>query len=149
MQEFYDWYVSRDVLDEKLPTGEPTSNDVLRLHPKLLNAELQRLLREDSEAQSKEPGYVVGLDMDPFFNSQDPSPKFEVESARVNHAHCDAVVYGVDEGAKREKVMPELAESGPTWVFVNFHYESQNPQDESLISILKMLQNNRMHSGKR
>jgi hypothetical protein len=142
VQKFYDWYVSREVLDAKVREGHPSSDDVVRLRPQVLSPELRELLKEDSVAQAKAED-IVGLEADPFFDSQDPSPKFLVESVSVKDGRCNAVVNGFEEGKKQERVMPELISSGPTWVFVNFHYVSKFPQDENLITMLKMLRDQR------
>lgn len=147
VQEFYDWYISRDVQYEKSRKVRTTSDYVLQFRPDVLSPELRRLLKDDSEAQSK-ANEIVGLDFDPFFNSQDPSPKFEVESVSVMNDRCDAVVNGIREGEKQERIMPELVATGHTWVFLNFHYESKSPQDENLVSLLKMLRVERSRPGK-
>jgi hypothetical protein len=147
VQEFYDWYVARDVQYEKSREVRTTSDYVLQLRPHVLSAELLRLLKDDSEAQSK-ANEIVGLDFDPFFDSQDPSPKFEVESVSVMNDRCDAVVNGIREGEKQERVMPELVAAGQSWVFVNFHYgKSKFSEDENLLSTLKFLSNDRKKSA--
>jgi hypothetical protein len=147
VQQFYDWHISREVLDEKFPAGRTTSDDVLRLRPHVLSPLLLRLLKEDSAAQAK-ADEIVGLDFDPFFASQDPSSKFEVERVTMKDGHCHAVVNGIERGEKRERVMPELVETGEKWVFVNFHYDFNSevgkpPVDEDLIDLLKRLSKDR------
>lgn len=115
-----------------------TLDDALRLRPKLLNHELLTLLKDDSAAQAN-ADEIVGLDFEPFFNSQDPSPKFIVQHVVINSGHCRAFVRGVEQGVERERVEPELIQRSGKWIFVNFHYpDSKYPVDENLISILKM-----------
>jgi hypothetical protein len=87
------------------------------LSPKLVHY----LKREDAE-QAKEED--AGLDFDPYLNTQDPSPKFVVDSVNVKGNRCDAVVHGYDIlGKQREKVMPELSKTNGRWTIENFHYE--------------------------
>ena len=137
VQDFYNWYVSRDVLDEKSPTGKPTSDDVLRLRPQVLSAELGKLLKSDSDAQAK-AHEIVGLDFDPFFNSQDPSPEFRVKAVEIANGRCTATVNGIREGSFQETVMPELVSKNGKWVFVNFHYRYDSG-DSDLIQQLNLL----------
>jgi hypothetical protein len=149
VQQFYDWYVSRAALHLKSRLAGPPSNDVLQFRPQVLSAELALALREDTEAQAKVKDDLVGLDFDPFLNSQDVILKFEVASVRVKDGRCNAVVNGIEGGKKQELVMPELTASGGTWVFVNFHYgKSEYSQDENLLSTLKQLSDERKKPGK-
>lgn len=147
VQGFYDWYVARDKLDPKSRKSFRTSDDVLRLKPGLMNRDLLQMLKEDSEAQAK-ANELVGLDFDPFFNSQDPSSDFKVESAIVKEDRCRAVVIGIEQGQKRETVEPELVEVRGKWVFVNFHYRfdfgnGKPLVDDDLIRILERLREDR------
>jgi hypothetical protein len=54
VQSFYDRYVK-----------QPDSSRALKYRPSAFSPELSRALKEDDEAQAKEPGYIVGLDWDP------------------------------------------------------------------------------------
>jgi hypothetical protein len=88
------------------------------------------------------------LDFDPFFNSQDPSSRFEVERVTMKDVHCHAVVNGIEQGEKRDRVVPELVEARGKWVFVNFHYrfnfgDGKPPEDDDLVSMLKPLSEDR------
>ncbi len=149
VQQFYDWYVSRAELHLKSRLAGPPSNDVLQFRPQSLSAELAQALKEDIEAQAKVKDDLVGLDFDPFLNSQDVISKFEVAGVRVKDGRCNAVVNGIEGGKKQELVMPELTASGGTWVFVNFHYgKSEFSQDENLLSTLKLLSDERKKASK-
>jgi hypothetical protein len=143
VQQFYDWYLSFNTSKGKLPANGPSEEDVLRLRPQVLSPELLRMLKEDLEASKKSSDDVVGLDFDPFLNTQDPSPKFKLERVTVKDGHCNAVVYGIRGGKKQEKVKPELTQGASGWVFVNFHYDSETPKDDNLIDILKSLREDR------
>jgi hypothetical protein len=149
VQQFYDWYVSRVELHLRSRLAGPPSNDVLRFRPQALSAELLQLLKDDIAAQAKVKDELVGLDFDPFLNSQDVISKFEVASVRVKDGRCNAVVNGIEGGKKQELVMPELTASGGTWVFINFHYgKSEFSQDENLLSTLKQLRDERKKTWK-
>jgi hypothetical protein len=144
VQQFYNWYVSREILDEKMRADHPVSDDVLLLRPQVLDPILLQLLKEDSAAQARAVGEIDGLDFDPFLNSQDPSSKFVVESVALTGGHCLAAVNGIEQGKKRERVVAELVPTGKTWVFVNFHYGKSNYlEDENLIRSLNMLREER------
>jgi hypothetical protein len=144
VQNFYDWYENPvgSVADHKL--GQLSSDDAIQLKPGLFSDVLLNLLQEDREAQAKAKGDIVGLDFDPFFNSQDPSPKFTVQSVHINGDHCRAGVRGVDAGQLREDVEPELRAEAGRWVFVNFHYDpGSSTVDVNLIDQLLLLRANR------
>lgn len=148
VQQFYTWYVSPNVKDGKPKPAGRSWDEVLRLRPQSLSPELLGLLKDDLAASKANPDEIVGLDWDPFLASQDTGSKFEVESAAVTNGHCTAQVNGIDHGRKRETVMPELVQAGGAWVFVNFHYKSQPPPDENLISTLKFLRHERKKAAK-
>jgi hypothetical protein len=148
VQDFYNWYVARDARDQKIRDYGPTSDDVLRLKPEALSPELRRLLQKDSTAQAHSQD-IVGLDFDPFFNSQDPSPEFKVQTVTVQGNRCHAVVHGIEREQIRESIEPDLILEDGKWVFVNFHYgKSDYSNDENLIDTLQMLRNERNKPAK-
>ncbi|MGC2636354.1 MAG: hypothetical protein WA294_04190 [Acidobacteriaceae bacterium] len=132
VQAFYDWYAPIAQRDD---IGT-TSDYALKERPEVFTARLYKALKADSEAQhrSKE---LVGLDFDPFLNSQDPSPQFIVDSVTVKQNQCLAAVYGLNNGQREESVKPELEMSDGRWQFVNFHYYDQKLGDYDLLSILR------------
>jgi hypothetical protein len=135
VQGFYDWYVRE---------GQSNYELALKNKSSALSPELWHALREDFAAQAKAPDEIVGLDGDPFLNSQDPSEHFFVGDTRLVGKRCLAVVRGITSGKKREYVEPELALKNGRWVFVNFHYgKSKISSDENLISELKALREDR------
>jgi hypothetical protein len=140
VQRFYDWYVGLDARNEKTHEARTTMDLALNLRPELFDHDLLEMLKADSAAQAKADD-IVGLDFDPFLNSQDPSSEFKVERTKVDGERCRAVVFGFEQGAKEEQVEPELALRDGQWVFANFHYPQTkyHPVDENLISILKSL----------
>jgi hypothetical protein len=141
VQGFYDWYLSPVKKDREHPEGELGMGDAISFRRGDMSAELYSLLKADHDAQAH-ANAIVGLDFDPFTNSQDNSPKFEVKSAVVQNDDCRAVVWGMDAGTHRETVEPEATEKNSAWNFVNFHYRDGSKggstlQDSDLIEILK------------
>jgi len=142
VQKFYDWYVPKT---QKL-SAERTWDLALKYRRSSFSAELVRRLSEDSDAQAKVAGEIVGLDFDPFLNSQDPDEHFVVGKVRTSGDSCRAEVHGVRSGKRSEEpdVVVELALKHGRWLFVNFHYEkAENPARENLLSLLKSLRENR------
>jgi len=142
VQSFYDWYESPVERDPQHPSGTLDMDDVIRSRGQVLSGQLYTLLKAERDAQAR-AHELVGLDFDPFFNSQDPSSKFLVESVDVQLDHCNAVVNGVEGTQKRELVKPELVAIGESWAFVNFHYhfdfaDKHPPQSDDLIHVLKL-----------
>jgi hypothetical protein len=146
VQQFYTWYLGRNALIDKSRSAGPSWDDVLKLRPEVLSPGLLSLLKDDLAASRANSEEVVGLDWDPFLATQDPSAKFEVDSVSMKNSHCYAVVNGIEHGKKQETVVPELTAASDTWVFVNFHYNDQPPQDENLIATLKQLRDQRKKS---
>jgi len=149
VQGFYDWYFDRLNHVSKETNAASTIDGVLRRKPMVLTAQLARLLKKDAEAAAKSPSEIVGLDFDPFINARDWEGKYSVQSVIIKGNNCRASVWGMDSGAKREIVKPELKFISGQWVFVNFHYPgSSSPRDENLIDILIGLSNDRNHPKK-
>jgi hypothetical protein len=130
VQEFYKWYVPKALSDN--PTG--AWNLALKYRNSAFSRELAELLREDSVAQAK-CGELVGLDFDPFLNSQDPAESYEVAGIDQKGEHYRANIYSVQSSKRSEKprVSADLLERDSHWVFVNFFY----PDGGNLLAILK------------
>jgi len=144
VQNFYDWYETPIGSDADHKLAHLASEDVIQLKPGLFSDTLLNLLQGDGEAKAKAKGDLVGLEFDPFFNSQDPSPKFQVQSVRISGDHCRAVVRGMEAGQLREDVEPELRAESGRWIFVNFHYDpGSSTTDVNLIDQLLTLRANR------
>lgn len=138
VQGFYDWYVP-----VALKHGRVRPADLaLKYKGSAFSPELARALREDSEAQAKTKGELVGLDFDPFLNSQDPSERYVVGNVIPKGERYWVEVYSITLGKKSAKpeVAPELTLKDGQWVFVNFHYgKSESSEDDNLMSTLKSL----------
>lgn len=107
VQEFYGWYTALYRRNDRTHEARTAMDIALRERPKAFDSDLLRMLRKDSAAQAKARD-IVGLDFDPFFNSQDPSPKFEARRVGIREGHCRVFVTGVDQRVVREQVEPEL-----------------------------------------
>ncbi len=141
VQEFYNYYVP-------LVGGEgPTAEKAIEEKKSLFGQDLYKKLKEDFDAQAKVTGEIVGLDFDPFLNSQDPAPRYVVGDVTERAGHFNAAVHSVSsDGKKNPKpdVVPELVQRNNKWIFLNFHYgKSSFPENENLLSVLKALSDSR------
>lgn len=134
VQEFYAWYVPIALRDNPVPA----SDIALKQKPSAFSQELFSALKEDSEAQAKAKGYIVGIDFDPFLACQDPCEKYEAGGVAKKGKVYRVDIYGICSGQnhKRLFVVAELARSHGSWVFVNFRYPDVH---DNLLSILRRL----------
>ena len=142
VQGFYDWYVPK-ALGENVG---PAWNLALKAKSSAFSSQLVRALREDSAAQAKAEGEIVGLDFDPFLNSQDPSNRYQVGKITPKGETYQVEIYGVGSGSKHEKpdVIAEVAQKNGQWFFVNFDY----PEGRNLLAVLKSLRESRQKPPK-
>jgi hypothetical protein len=133
VQQFYDYYLPKALV----PDGLTSTLDKRKAD---FDEPLSRALRDDIEAQAKATDEIVGLDFDPFLNSQDPAERYEVVSFEKKGGKYDVTVYEVRDGKRSEQpiVIPELTYNGH-WRFVNFHY----PNGDDLLTVLQSLKANR------
>jgi hypothetical protein len=134
VQTFYSWYVPRALKRDTVLAA-------LKYKNSMFSPEVVLELREDAAAQSKAANEIVGLDSDPFLNSQDPDEYYETGKITQSGPNYFVEVYGVSNGKRRAKpdVVPELTYQDARWLFVNFHY----PDEGDLLRILKVLRENR------
>ena len=115
---------------------------IIFVFPTIIILALEGKVKEDAAASAKVKDEIVGLDFDPFLNTQDPSPRYVLGNVTAKDDKCSAEIFGVT-GGKREKdvsVLPELAFTNGHWIFENFHYpKPEHPEDENLLSVLKAL----------
>lgn len=135
---FYEWYVkTADGADrmEMLATKEMRQ----ALAPELLQA-----IKQDFEAQSQDKsGYIVGLDFDPFLNSQAPCDRYEVHNIVKQGEGYWAEIHGVGGCMAHDSpdLTAEVISRNGTWMFANFHYPGQFAQD--LLNLLASLHRDR------
>jgi hypothetical protein len=150
VQDFYDWYVSREVTDEcnqeeKMQekmhkvfadsintckrASEFHSVKVMSLKQSL-NPKLKKLLDEDAAAQAKETDGIVGLDGDPFLNGNaGVIYNYIADDAHVADGKCTATVNetGIngnqeEEGKIYDHIALDLSKSSEKWMIDNIHY---------------------------
>jgi hypothetical protein len=151
VQGFYDWYVPRAVRAVNGSAAAPALDLALKQKSSEFGPEILRALREDSEAQAKTVGEIVGLDSDPFLNSQDPRDHYLVGNITPKGDRYWVEVYGMSLGKKGSEpdVVPELILKDGRWLFINFHYPNPSrPEFENLLSLLKSLRGNRQQHPK-
>lgn len=140
VQDFYNWYAPRTQ-----GTGR-TMDDPLKLKSASFDPTLLKLLKEDSAAQAKSKDEIVGLDFDPFLNSQDPAKKYVVRKvkAKGNAYLVDVFEGSASKNETKPSVTAEVAQRNGRWQFINFHYgKSDIPENENLLNILKVLKKDR------
>ena len=145
VQQFYDWY-----LPKARPAKVRASDLVLKEKSSVLSRELARRLKQDSDAQDKADGELVGLDFDPFLNTQDPGfEKCVAGNAVCQTASCRVKVTCNFPGqhADKSELTPELQFTNGQWVFVNFHY-TVDGKAYDLLTMLKQLSADRKPKSK-
>lgn len=141
VQKFYDGYATKTNSLEL----------VLRDKKSDFTPQLYLALKEDTDAQSKVQGETVGLDFDPILAAQDVGDRYIVGNVTPKGGAYWVEVFGVWNGKKNTTpdVVPELVFQEGHWQFTNFHYQkSKFPENENLLSILKVLKANRQKSSK-
>jgi hypothetical protein len=140
-QEFYTWY--------RRATEHNGYEAVLTSKSSLLDRPLLRALRADLAAQKRTPGEIVGLDFDPFLNSQDIADAYTAQgvSQRGDRYFVNVFARTGRQNSTRPAVIPELELQHGKWVFVNFHYPGETPRSsgDDLLSILRKLRAERGH----
>ena len=138
VQDFYDWYVPVALAQK----DEPASNAVLKRNPPVLAPELLTALEQDRRAQAKSQE-IVGLDSDPFLNSQDPCERYVVGDVREASGKSLVNVHAVCSGKKSEEpvTVAETTQENGAWVFVNFR--PGKGEGDDLLTILKQLEQER------
>lgn len=141
VQSFYDWYVPwAEHADWQEVWLQLKSKKQWRFSP-----ELTRALDEDYLAQSKNPDTIVGLDGDPFLNSQDPFFRYVAGAVRKNGDHILVDVHSIRDGKRWPKpdVICELDQFNGRFRFVNFLW----PEGGNLMNTLRLLREGRAKSA--
>jgi len=131
VDRFYAWYVPLIVS----PKGAPGWDIVLTKARTDLSPELNLALKADSDASKKNANEVVGLDFDPFLNSQDPCQHYTVGKAAMGKGVFDVEIRCVGSKDKQPDLIAEVAQRNGQWMFVNFVY----PGNGDLLKVLKQL----------
>jgi hypothetical protein len=148
VQQFYAWYVPK-ALGKR---NEPAWDLVLKDKGAWFDPELSRALKEDSDAQAKVKDDIVGLDFDPFLNSQDPCKRYELGKISPKGTGYWVEVFGICSG--KANAMPdvicEVEQRNGQWQFVNFYYPNamkEYPNGANLLAMLKLLREERRKSA--
>lgn len=164
VNEFYSWYVpevlkfasvlpSESVRDK---SGEAPSDLALKYRNYVFTPELFKALKEDSDAQDSCPGYICGLDYDPFLATQDPAELYELGKITRKGNTYLVEVFGIYQVRRPElpegvpAVIAEVARRNGRWVFTNFLYPQiakEFPKGADLLSELKGQRNLRRGTG--
>ena len=134
-QAFYDWYAAHN---QNLDTA-------IAKKPTVFAPQLLEELRADLAASAKSPDEVVGLDWDPFTNTQDPCNPYSV--GRVTR-RADTLLIAVSGSCDiaQPAVLAELRRSGSDWQFVDLRHVGEAG---SLLGDLAKLREERKETRKR
>jgi hypothetical protein len=137
VQKFYDAYVPQAHAERTTPASQFAIDQMSAS----FDGDLLAALKEDAAAQAKSSDEVVGLDFDPFLNSQDPAERYEVGSATQAGTKYLVDVYAVMSGKRSQDpaVVAELVYENGHWLFVNFRY----PGNDDLLTVLRTLKADR------
>jgi len=125
VDDFYAWYVP---MQHDTPMA---SMRAIRERRTSFGADLAAALRADSAASSQSPGEVVGLDGDPFLNSQDPCEHYATTGvAEVGSRFLVQVVgSGKCEAHTNADVTVEVTPANGRLLFTNFVYSARDKDD--------------------
>jgi len=137
VQGFYSWYAPKSLA----PTHGPAFELALKSTRFHFSPQLARALREDYIASTKVKDEIVGLDFDPFLNSQDPPSRYTVGKGVRNGTSLMVNVHSVSSGkpSATPDVVAKLQKINGNWCFTNFVY----PGGDNLLDILARLRKDR------
>ena len=130
---FYAAYTPRG-----MESGLAAVDSLLKEQPRLFTPALLQALQRDAAARGAATGEIDGLDFEPFLNSQDPCPRYEVGGAAPVGGRVQVPVYAVCEGrrAVTATVVTEVVPANGGWAFANFVY---GPPAGDLLHLLQEL----------
>lgn len=136
VQDFYAWYVK----EVKKGHRESSEAITLRTRASLFSGPLVDALKDDLAASARSPEEVVGLDFDPFLNSQELCEPYKIGKPTPDADTYKVPVYGsCPDKPGQPDVIAALQKSGDAWIFVNFFY----PGDGDLLAVLEQLKQDR------
>lgn len=142
VQDFYAWYVPLTA-----HTHNAAASDVaMKKRSSAFSVELVKALKEDTLAQSKSPGELVGLDWDPFLNSQEQVDRCVIGNITTKNGSYRVDVYDILDGKKEKKpnIIAEVRQENGHWIFVNFW----NADGGNLLNDLRQLSKSRKQTSK-
>lgn len=135
VQRFYDLYLPASASGWDQAFKSPA----LRV---FLEPGLARALRADTEAQAKVSNDIVGLDFDPFLNSQDPARRYVADQALPAPGGWRVKVFAVEGRRRRPALVVDVAARGPGWVITNLRY----PDGSDVLGDLAQARAGRAHA---
>jgi hypothetical protein len=134
---FYQWYVPLMLKGNPLPA----STIALRKKASLFSTNLRKALMEDYAAAKNSPGEIVGIDWDPFLDTQDPENKYVLGEITESNRRFLIKIYGIRDGKRQteQSVTAVVKKESGRWVFEDF----LSPNGEGLLSALKALKKSR------
>jgi len=139
VHDFYRWYVA---LAQK-NSSEPAAVIAIRQKPSFFGEALKKALFEDHNAQKK-ADEIVGIDFDPFLNSQDPANRSDITNVVFKDGKCYAEIKSPGSRSYTYDVRPELKLANGNWRFTNFHYNTDVAELRDILSLLKILKDRRV-----
>ena len=137
VQQFYDWYTPMVRQERRTAPWDRA----VKARSASFDPELRRWLAVDAAARARQPDDIVGLDFDPFLNSQDPALKYRVQRITQVRSGYRAYVHAVYAGkvSPAPSAIPELALRRGRWVFLNFHFpvDERSTETQDLLAFLK------------
>lgn len=121
--EFYHWYM----LQASTASSDRLWYSVLDHRASVLDDDLRTAMLRDREEQRAARGELVGLESDPFLNSQDPCATYSVTGV-VRDGQRFRVEIRPECGTAREAQAPfhaVVARSDGAWVFVDVEYPDE------------------------
>jgi hypothetical protein len=140
VQKFYDWYLKTTLANKGIaPWSLLVDKPPASLSPELISA-----LKIDVEAQKKVKDDNVGLDFDPFLNSQDPCDRYVAGKVSSQAEHYLVEVNCAQRGRKESKpdVVADIIQKDGQWLIVNFRYLGSDG-DSDMLTMLKLLREER------
>jgi len=119
VRAFYDRYLELVQAPAKTPPwGRAISLDSSSFQPSLA-----ALIQADVAAQAKCKS-LIGLDFDPFLNTQEPASRYEVGAVSQAGVYFDVQVFAVREGARERQpaVIAQVIRANGRLQFSNFLY---------------------------
>lgn len=144
VQQFYGWYVPQALNNHHGSAWDLALKDKGdEFSPNLLQA-----LKEDSAAQAKVKDDIVGLDFDPFLDTQDPCKRYELGKITQSGSSYRVEVFSICSGKRQAApdVVCEVQGNNGQWKFVNFYYPNMMkdyPNSANLSAMLKLLREER------
>lgn len=132
VQAFYDWY---------LPLASSSRgrawDEAVRARPELFGDSLLAEFADDAAAALRYPGEIVGIDWDPFLNTQDPCERYEAGPPGGTKTRPEVPIHAICGGTRNTVpvIRVELAQVGERWVMRNFLH----PDGGDLLASLRRL----------